>query len=212
VALLQKSVAFLRKVTYKVRQSLSICCPSSQGVSHFDIDISAKESYNLWLFCRKRPMGLQAPYLKVFRTSTSIFPTGWRRCIGCLKLQVSFRKRATTYRAIYQLSLMYPPTFTSRYFALGKPSVFPAKEPHNQWLLCRMRPTKGVGHFVVYKGHFVQTSTSSSKDPQNTYTLDIFSKRALQLVALLRIVTYKLRHPTGLRQPVIVHIHMYIYI
>jgi len=24
--------------------------------------------------------------------------TGWRRCIGCLKLQVSFRKRATNYR------------------------------------------------------------------------------------------------------------------
>ena len=26
--------------------------------------------------------------------------TGWRRVIGCLKLQVSFRKRATSYRAL----------------------------------------------------------------------------------------------------------------
>jgi len=26
--------------------------------------------------------------------------TGWRRCIGCLKLQVIFRKRATNYRAL----------------------------------------------------------------------------------------------------------------
>ena len=26
--------------------------------------------------------------------------TGWRRCIGCLNLQVSFRKRATKYRAL----------------------------------------------------------------------------------------------------------------
>jgi len=26
--------------------------------------------------------------------------SGWRRCIGCLKLQVSFRKRATIYRAL----------------------------------------------------------------------------------------------------------------
>ena len=26
--------------------------------------------------------------------------TGWRRCIGCLKLQVSFRKRATNFRAL----------------------------------------------------------------------------------------------------------------
>jgi len=28
--------------------------------------------------------------------------TGWRRNIGCLKLQVSFRKRATNYRALLQ--------------------------------------------------------------------------------------------------------------
>ena len=26
--------------------------------------------------------------------------TGWRRCIGCLKLQVSFFKRASNYRAL----------------------------------------------------------------------------------------------------------------
>ena len=25
---------------------------------------------------------------------------GWRRCMGCLKLQVTFRKRATNYRAV----------------------------------------------------------------------------------------------------------------
>ena len=29
-------------------------------------------------------------------------PTGWRRCIGCLKLHVSFRKRATSCRALLQ--------------------------------------------------------------------------------------------------------------
>ena len=28
------------------------------------------------------------------------FTTGWRRLIGCLKLQVIFRKRATNYRAL----------------------------------------------------------------------------------------------------------------
>ena len=28
--------------------------------------------------------------------------TGWRRCIGCLKLQVIFRKRATNYRALFR--------------------------------------------------------------------------------------------------------------
>jgi len=30
----------------------------------------------------------------------SVSHTGWRRCIGCLKLQVSFRKRATNYGAL----------------------------------------------------------------------------------------------------------------
>jgi len=29
-----------------------------------------------------------------------MYSTGWRRCIGCLKLQVSFRTRATNYRAL----------------------------------------------------------------------------------------------------------------
>jgi len=29
-----------------------------------------------------------------------VYDTGWRRCIGCLKLQVSFHKRATNYRAL----------------------------------------------------------------------------------------------------------------
>jgi len=32
--------------------------------------------------------------------------TGWRRCIGCFNLQVSFRKRATNYRALMQ-KIMY---------------------------------------------------------------------------------------------------------
>ena len=36
------------------------------------------------------------PLHKILTTS----PTGWRKCIGCLKLQVSFRKRATNYRAL----------------------------------------------------------------------------------------------------------------
>jgi len=32
--------------------------------------------------------------------NVKIFDTGWRRLIGCLKLQVIFRKRATNYRAL----------------------------------------------------------------------------------------------------------------
>ena len=37
--------------------------------------------------------------------------TGWRRCIGCCMLQVSFRKRATNYRALLQKI-----TFQDRHF------------------------------------------------------------------------------------------------
>ena len=41
--------------------------------------------------------------------------TGWRRPIGCLKLQVIFRKRATNYRALlrkltYKLGIRHPGT------------------------------------------------------------------------------------------------------
>jgi len=31
---------------------------------------------------------------------TALHPTGWRRCIGCLELQVSFCKKTTNYRAL----------------------------------------------------------------------------------------------------------------
>jgi len=42
-------------------------------------------------------MGLRHPV----ETSTAMdVSTGWRRPVGCLKLQVIFRKRATNYRAL----------------------------------------------------------------------------------------------------------------
>ena len=40
--------------------------------------------------------------IKQYHILTSVSHTGWRRCIGCLKLQVSFRKRATNYGALLQ--------------------------------------------------------------------------------------------------------------
>jgi len=35
-----------------------------------------------------------------------LYITGWRRCMGCLTLRVSFRKRATNYRAFCGQQLM----------------------------------------------------------------------------------------------------------
>jgi len=44
-----------------------------------------------------------ATHCNTLRCSSSpIIHTRWRRCIGCLELQVSFHKRATNYRALLQ--------------------------------------------------------------------------------------------------------------
>ena len=34
--------------------------------------------------------------------NVATFTTGWRRCIGCLKLQISFRQKATNFWALLQ--------------------------------------------------------------------------------------------------------------
>jgi len=50
-------------------------------------DLQRERTNERGLFCRKWPLKMR-------------FPTGWRRCTGCLRLQISFRKRATHCRAI----------------------------------------------------------------------------------------------------------------
>jgi len=47
-----------------------------------------------WLFCF-----LHVTWL-VHECHMTHLDTGWQRCLGCLKLQVSFRKRANIYRAV----------------------------------------------------------------------------------------------------------------
>ena len=44
---------------------------------------------------------LQAYHMRILevRTRASQSATGWQKCIGCLTLQVFFRKRTTNYRA-----------------------------------------------------------------------------------------------------------------
>ena len=38
--------------------------------------------------------------IHTYRFTSDSAVTGWRRCIGCLKLQISFRKRASIYGAL----------------------------------------------------------------------------------------------------------------
>ena len=47
-------------------------------------------------------MPQQCQYVDYFLQQRKRQTTGWRRLIGCLKLQVGFRKRASNYRALLQ--------------------------------------------------------------------------------------------------------------
>jgi len=66
-------------------------------MSHLYRLFSAKEPYDWWLFCGKRPATWG---ISLHQDSTS--DTGWLRCRGCLMLQVIFRKRATNHRALFR--------------------------------------------------------------------------------------------------------------
>jgi len=53
-----------------------------------------------WVSHVTRTCGWVMSHIPVMPASISWHDTKWRRCIGCLKLQVSFCKRATNYRAL----------------------------------------------------------------------------------------------------------------
>ena len=61
--------------------------------------------------------------------------TGWRRHIGCLKLQVIFRKRATNHKALLQ-KMTYKDkasyeSHTTLLYNAREMAYFPQKEPYN---------------------------------------------------------------------------------
>ena len=60
------------------------------------INLSTKRVVRKWPICKTWPIYMP-PFLVNLQNT---FSTGWRRCIGCLKLQTSFRKRATNHRAL----------------------------------------------------------------------------------------------------------------
>ena len=76
-----------------------ICCTCFCGVSHSPYayptgsTVSRKDSdlLHMFLCVRERP--------QICCICSCLF-TGWRRCIECLKSQVSFRKRATNHKAL----------------------------------------------------------------------------------------------------------------
>jgi len=65
-----------------------------------------------------------------FDSTTHATPTGWRRPIGCLQLQVIFRKRATNYRA-----LLRKMTYAHRAsYGSSPPCSHIAHKSSNEWL------------------------------------------------------------------------------
>jgi len=101
----------------------------------------------------------------------TLWATGWRRCIGCLKLQVSFRKRATNYRALLRklackdkASYTYSPPYNRDYSNVPEHS-----NVHNQLIVSvlwtcslRIRAHKhscSLRKFFAHSCTFLQTRT-----------------------------------------------------
>jgi len=61
---------------------------------------SAAFSPSCTLHMATTPYNIAMQYSNPMKPSTQCIHTGKRRCIGCLQLQVSFRKKATDYRAL----------------------------------------------------------------------------------------------------------------
>ena len=114
--------------------------------SQFFFRISVHLAFPLWGFPSKSyGLSLQlAPH-------TGKLCTGWRRLIGCLKLQVSFRKRATNHRALlrkmaYEEKASYDPmppcreSLSSEFFYLSLHS-FPWTSllTHTHWTAWRLK-------------------------------------------------------------------------
>jgi len=133
------------------------------------------------------------------------FTIEWRNPIGCLKLQVIVRKRATSYRALLRkmtykdkasfesLSLcMY--TRTPRRNPVLYRS-FSAKEPYNEWLFFEKRPaTEGIlWGFATLQGSCkgLRQKMEGTGSSYSVWMQVSFCKRATDYRALWQNMTYK---------------------
>jgi len=115
--------------------------------------------------------------------------TGWRTPMGCLKLQVIFRKRATNYGALcgkrpvkirHPMGLRHPVCDTLHFVAL-----YTHEHDKQMW---------DVAHNCSLQG---------GEDHQDALSSQvIFRKWARYLAAHLQKMTCDLRHPMSLRHPV----------
>ena len=126
--------------------------------------------------------------------------TGWQRPIGCLKLQVIFRKRATDYRALLRKMTCKhkasygssPPCITSSSIAIsyGKHSHELAFEEYHQQL-----------HIVFYG---VATISRLLK------IIRLFCKKALQRRLYSAKETYNFKEPTHRSHPIPIDLQLHV--
>jgi len=116
------------------------------------------------------------PLLWILSSSLTMDGTRWRRLSGCLKLQVTFRKRATSYRA-----LLRKITYNDK---LSYDSAPPCRRKH---LLSSRRWRK----FIMYMSDMRDEWYRVAKTRIMSIVADRFCKRATNYMALLREMTYQ---------------------
>jgi len=120
--------------------------------------------------------------------------TGWRRCIGCLTLQVTFRKRATNYRALlrevtYKDKASYMYTFMWHNYTF----MWQNYTLYNEWLFCGKRPVK-IRHPICI--HLRDITIHSCHMPLHSCDITVSCKFAVKKQMRQLTITKKIRYLT----------------
>ena len=130
-----------RKVP-RVLQCIAMCC-SERKVPRVSPYVSALCECLLHCMHSLLPLTFAFHTLLLFALHALTLATGWPKCVGCLKLQVSFRKSATHHRA-----LLRKMTYTD-------------KEYYGSWPPCR-RQQQERAHAIHKSVHRVGIRVTSS--------------------------------------------------
>ena len=140
-----------RGVFTSLLQCVAVCCSDNaqRWYDLFDLHISMT-----WLMCMSED-------------------TGWRRCIGCLKLQVSFRKRATNYRALWRKR-----TYQHKAsYASSPPCSAPQGFQYIIRVMAQSHVSRGSCSLVTWFIHICDM-THLYEGPSNYYTARLFTHNA----------------------------------
>jgi len=120
-----------RGVFTSLLQCVTVCC-SDMVHAHVWYDLFDLNIFMTWLMCMSDRQN-----------------TGWRSCIGCLKLQVSFRKRATNYRALWR-KMTYQ---NKASYASWPPCSAPQGFQYIIWVMAQSHVSRGSCSLVTWFIH-----------------------------------------------------------